>query len=145
MAAFTVNSTSVMTRRMRRLMRVLQRAAIADLIAYGGCYNCKQTAGTDLWSAHAIGDALDLFPVNSTPTQRAVNIERIRKAVIRHATRPTVANRGIPVWGVRYVIGNTTKWIRGEGDSHYGGVPHTSHVHAAGSFSTSVTPPCAGA
>ncbi len=134
---FPVNSTAVTTARIRRLIRVLRRAKVAEAISFGGVFNCRKTAGTSLWSAHARGDALDLFPV------KAEDIERIREAVIVHCTKPTLANFGIPVKGIVFVVGRKTQWVRGEGKSAYPGVSHDSHVHAAGSFSTPVKPPCA--
>lgn len=139
MIGFQVNSTSTITRRVARLNRILQRAKVAEVIDHAGVFNCRKTAGTDLWSAHAFGDATDLFPIEQAPEL----IDRIADAVIRHATRPTRANRGVPVLGIRYVIFGTRAWIRGRGVLPYHGTPHTSHVHAAGSFSTTTTPPCA--
>ncbi len=134
---FPVNSTSVTTPAVDRLIRVLRRAKIAEAILKGGVFNCRKTSGTSLWSAHARGDALDIFPV------KADDIERIREAVITHCTKPTLANFGRPVKGIIFVVGRKTQWIRGQGKSPYPGISHDSHVHAAGSFSSPVKPPCA--
>ena len=145
MKNFPVNSTSVTTRTIRRTMRVLRRAAVAEVISYGGVYNCRETGNYNppLWSPHARGDAIDLFPPNSTEPKRLANIERIGKAVIAHATRPTPANFGRPVRGIVHIIFGTKQWVRGIGLIPYSGVPHVTHVHVAGSFSTQVKPPCA--
>jgi hypothetical protein len=136
---FPIYSTSVITHRIARLGRVLRRAPVARVISRGGVYNCRSTAGTSLWSAHAFGDAIDLFP---EAAGREI-IERIGTAVVRNATRRTIANRGRPVKGIIFVAAWDREWIRGSGWRSRGKADHTGHVHAAGSFSTSKRPPCA--
>lgn len=136
---FPVNSTATITPRIARLCRVLNRGAIRKRIARAGVFNCRKTSGTVLWSAHAFGDAVDLFPQDQTDSE----IRRIADAVVRHATKPTIANLGRPVHNIMYVIAGRQRWIRGEGWGPYSGTPHTTHVHAAGSFSTATEPPCA--
>lgn len=136
---FPVGSTTTITPTITRLIAVLRRSSVADVIQRGGVFTCRQTLGSDLWSAHAFGDAVDLFP--TTPSR--VLARRIGEAIVAHATRPTLANRGRPCRGVVFVIAGDRQWIRGRGWLDYDGVPHDGHVHAAGSFSTRKRPPCA--
>ena len=68
---FPINSTSVMTPACERVCRVMQRVAREGLISYGGVFSCRKIAGTNYWSQHAWGNALDLFPKTARTTTRS--------------------------------------------------------------------------
>lgn len=137
---FPVGSISTITRRCKRFsLSVLQRTPAAAVIERGGVFNCRQTAGTEKWSPHAFGDAVDLFPKHPGDDEE---LRRIGTAAVRQATRRTVANRGRRC-PIVHVIFLDTEWVEGIGFRHYAGVPHTTHVHVGFSFSTVIKPPCA--
>lgn len=134
---FPVMSTATITRRCARFaFRVMQRSSVAHLIARGGVFNCRQTSGTNSWSPHAFGDAIDLFP------EHDIGLRRIALNVFAQATKRTIANRGVTC-PVVHIIYHDNEWIRGKGWRHYDGVFHSSHVHVGFSFSTTRRPPCA--
>jgi hypothetical protein len=81
---FPINSTSVMTPACERVCRVMQRVAREGLISYGGVFSCRKIAGTNYWSQHAWGNALDLFPKDSK-----YNDEIARAAVTRLRSGPS--------------------------------------------------------
>jgi hypothetical protein len=85
---FPINSTSVMTLACERVCRVMQRVAREGLISYGGVFSCRKIAGTNYWSQHAWGNALDLFPKESKYN------DEIAEAAVTQATKRTFANRG---------------------------------------------------
>jgi hypothetical protein len=134
---FPVNSTSVETDRIKRVIAVTQRRPwISSFITSAGVYVCKFTAGTTLYSAHAFGDAVDFM----APAER---LEAIANRVVADAEGRTFANLGKPTKAV-FVIYKDRQWVKGKGWSHYDGVFHGTHVHVGCSFSTTVKPPCAG-
>jgi len=85
---FPINSTSVITPACERVCRVMQRVAKEGLISYGGVFSCRKIAGTNYWSQHAWGNALDLFPTDSKYN------DEIARAAVTQATKRTFANRG---------------------------------------------------
>jgi len=125
--SFPINSTSTMTDACERVCRVMQRVAQEDRISYGGVFSCRKIAGTDTWSQHAWGHAVDLFP-----TEPRFNDE-IAKAAVIQATKRTVANRGRKL-ELSNVIDhlNSRIWTPGTGWHEYSGTvgPHV-HVQAA--------------
>lgn len=138
---FPVNSTSLLTRRMGRAIDVVQRRDVKSAVVDRcGVYNCRNTAGTDLLSAHAFGDAGDLmFKAGTTGEQR----DALARAIIADAERKTVANRGRKT-GVKFVIWHdgerNLQWVLGRGISTYTGSSHVGHIHFACSFSTAEPP-----
>ena len=85
---FPINSTSVITPACERVCRVMQRVAKEGLISYGGVFSCRKIAGTNYWSQHAWGNALDLFPTDGKYN------DKIARAAVTQATKRTFANRG---------------------------------------------------
>jgi hypothetical protein len=83
---FPINSTSVMTPACGRVGRVMQRVAREGLISYGGVFSCRKIAGTNYWSQHAWGNALDLFPRTARTTTRS---RGPRSPRLRSAPSPT--------------------------------------------------------
>src|SRR4249920_3279575 len=96
--AFPVNSTSVQTPPCGRVAAVMGRAKVGSgktrIIAYAGCYVCKQISGSSSWSQHSWGNALDLFP---KPDPQRVTVQhelrQIANSVVYQATHKTKANR----------------------------------------------------
>ncbi len=84
---FPINSTSVITP---------PASGFAVYAASGpggphllwGVFSCRKIAGTNYWSQHAWGNALDLFPTNSKYN------DEIARAAVTQATKRTFANRG---------------------------------------------------
>ena len=135
--AFAVNSTSLETKRMARVIRVAQRRDyINGAISSVGVYNCRKTAGSDLWSAHAVGDAGDFMrKVQGTGPSG----EEVAQRIIKDATEKTVANLGRPTEAI-FVIwqgadGVNRQWVKGQGITPYTGESHASHVHVGCSYS----------
>jgi hypothetical protein len=146
--SFPVYSTSVETRAIKRVVRVLQRAKVAQFIASGGVYNCRSIAGSSTFSQHAWGNAIDLFPksgpwVDKKFTTTDAELARIADAVVRQTTRRTIANRGRKL-PVSQVIDHDNRriWTPGEGWHPYTGTTG-AHVHVSGKPLFSGTPPCA--
>ena len=137
---FPVFNTSPQVAAIKRLNRVMGRTRIGKrLIARASVFACKITVGTSLYSAHAFGKAVDLM----LKVANREDAEDLRRAVVKQATKRTLSNRGRPIRGIRFVVGGNDQWVRGEGTSHYSGVPHDNHVHAATMGSTTTKPPCA--
>jgi len=132
---FPVVSTSTITPRMKRAIAVAQRRPFAEDVTSCGVFNCKITAGTTLYSAHALGDAGDFMAARE-------DLRRIAYGIVEDAEKRTKFNR-FRKTDIVFVVFEDRQWVKGEGWSAYGGVRHTNHVHAACSFSTSVKPPCA--
>jgi hypothetical protein len=134
---FPINSTSVITPACERVCRVMQRVAKEGLISYGGVFSCRKIAGTNYWSQHAWGNALDLFPTDSKYN------DEIARAAVTQATKRTFANRGRKL-DLSNVIDhlNGRIWTPGTGWHEYNGTvgPHV-HVQAA-PIKTGI-PPCA--
>lgn len=146
---FEVRSTSTITRATQRTIRVLQRSHVAPLIAYAGVFNCRYVSGTSVWSDHAWGAAVDLFPRGTnlypegTPEDFDEILRRIFHGVIMQATRRTRANRGRPL-RIRYVIDHQHAliWTPSAGVHHYSGTVGP-HVHVSTGREPTGTPPCA--
>lgn len=146
---FPVYSTSVITPQIRRVIRVLMRTPAAAFIDHAGVYNCRPIAGTSTWSQHAWGHAVDLFPQPKRTTKRGyVDSDEARtiiaNAVVRNATRRTVANRGRKL-RVAQVIDHDGRriWTPERGWHAYTG-SLGNHVHVSGAPLKTGTPPCAG-
>jgi hypothetical protein len=113
-----------------------------------GCYVCKETVGTSLFSAHSFGDAGDfMLKLSKLEAEEGLGAEILKgmaERIVRDATHKTLANLGRRTRAT-FVIHGDRQWIAGKGWSHYGGVPHTNHVHVGCSFSVSAPKPlCAG-
>jgi hypothetical protein len=134
---FPINSTSVMTDSCARVCRVLQRARIRKRISYGGVFACRKIAGTDVWSQHSWGNALDLFPKDATFN------DEIARAAVHHAKHRTWANRGRKLQ-LSNVIDHLNRrlWSPGQGWRPYGGTVGP-HVHVQAAPIKTGTPPCA--
>jgi hypothetical protein len=139
--SFPSQSTSLETAAIKRALRVLNRAAISDDIAYAGVFVCKKIAGSNSWSQHAYGNAADLFPKASKPTQKT--LRDIADAVVRQATKATVANRGVRIKVAEVIDHDAGRiWTPMEGWHSYGGTTG-AHIHVSGSPLRSGTPACA--
>lgn len=135
--AFPINSTSVQTSPCKRVGRVMQRANVARLISHAGCYNCRTISGSTVYSQHAWGNALDLFPEN------AVHNDEIADAVVYQAKHRTKANRFRRL-RVAEVIDHLNRriWTPAGGWRVYGGTIGP-HVHVTASPKRYGTPDCA--
>lgn len=102
-------------------------------IGINGIFCCKKTVGTNVWSDHSWGAAID---VGFATTPAAKKMAFAKKAV-------EVAAR----YQIKYVIYNSRIWnSEDKWHSYTGSDPHTSHVHV--SFKDSgagdgIVPPCA--
>lgn len=143
--SFPVNSTSVETRRIARVIRVFQRHLLrASLVTNGGLYVCKETAGTSLFSAHSFGDAVDLMCYKGPEA-----LESIAHALIRDREKRTVLNmmRRTEAYLIIWKGPNGPRqWTPSEGIKVYtGSSDHSTHVHVGCSPSVkSPKPLCAG-
>ncbi len=140
--SFPVNSTSVETAAVRRIVRVLERAKVSKLIGSAGVYNCRKIAGSSSWSQHAWGNAVDLFPVAPVADddgQRYV----IAHHVVDLATHRRRVNRFRKL-AVAEVIDHDARmiWTPERGWHRYTGSTG-DHVHVAGAPLRTGTPPCA--
>lgn len=141
---FPINSTSVITPAIARTGRVLGRAKINERIAYAGCYNCRPVQGSYTYSQHSWGNALDLFPVgHNDPDLTQADLRKIADAVVLHATKRTIANRGRKL-AVSQVIDHDARriWQRGIGWRPYTGTTG-AHVHVSGEPLRTGKPACA--
>lgn len=135
-ANFPINSTSVITASIERVGKVLQRAGVSDVIAYGGVYNCRFVVGTTTPSQHSYGNAIDLFPEwasgGASGALMQAELRRIAEAVVRHATKKTVANRGVRL-DVAQVIDHDAGriWTPADGWHVYTGTTG-AHIHVSG-------------
>jgi len=140
---FPIFSTSVETPATKRLLRVLARTGVADLIGHAGVFACRKIAGSTSWSDHSWGAAADLFPKPPTGDDD-VERRRIFHAVIYQATHRTTANRGRKL-DVRYVIDHDARLIA-EAPSFQLRAYHGTtgdHVHVSTGERPTGTPPCA--
>lgn len=139
---FPVNSTSVETDAIKRVVRVLRRAKVSDHIAYGAVFNCRTIAGSSSYSQHAWGNAVDLFPRQPVGDD-AGERQLIFHAIIRNTTKRTLANRGKKL-AVSQVIDHSGRviWTPSEGIHPYTGTTG-DHVHVSGAPLRTGTPPCA--
>jgi hypothetical protein len=139
---FPVQSTSVETDAIARVVRVMERTRAAKKISYGAVYNCRKIEGSSVYSQHAWGNAIDLFP-----TLPASDDDRDRKiiadAVVYHTTHKTMANRGRKL-DVAQVIDHSGGriWTPALGWHPYSGTAG-DHVHVSGSPMRDGIPPCA--
>ena len=139
--SYPVNSTSVETRQIARVNRVLGRAKAGKKIAYAGVFVCKKIVGSTSWSQHSWGNAADLFPKQVYSDNRGLH--EIAVAVVRHTTKRTVANLGRKL-EVAEVIDHDNRviWTPALGWHPYGGTPG-AHVHVSGDPLHTGTPSCA--
>lgn len=137
--SFPINSTSVHTPSCKRVCRVMQRTAIArdGRISHGGVFNCRKISGTNFWSQHSWGNAVDLFPKDG-----AFNND-IAEAAVRQAKKRTWANRGRKLQ-LSNVIDHLNRriWTPGTGWHPYGGTVGP-HVHVQAAPIKTGTPGCA--
>jgi len=141
---YPVVSTSYYTKRCQRFNKVLNRSKVADLIAQGEVFACKQIAGTTEWSQHAWGNAVDLMVRNPSRPPVAVlhDLRIIAENAVAQGTQRTLANRGIRC-AVERVIYDEKEWRKGSGWFPYTGEPHTTHVHVDFAPNETGSPPCA--
>lgn len=146
---FPVYSTSVQTREVARIIRVLMRTPAAAFVHHAGVYNCRTIAGSSTWSQHAWGNAVDLFPQPKHTSKRGyVDAGEARRiianAIVRNATKRTRANRGRKL-KVAEVIDHDGRriWTPSRGWYTYTG-SRGNHVHVSGAPKRTGTPPCAG-
>lgn len=140
---FAVNSTSVETDAIERTIRVLQRAKVSKFIQFAGVFNCRVIAGTDSYSQHAWGNAVDLFPHDVPGFTSLEELAHIANGVVYQATHKTTANRGRKI-PVSQVIDHNNRriWTVSDGWHTYTGATG-AHVHVSGLPLRSGTPPCA--
>ncbi len=142
--SFPVNSTGTITPAISRVSRVLQRAKVGSgktrLIKFGGVFNCRTIAGSDTYSQHAWGNAIDLFPEHQSNDE----LRAIADAVVVQATKSTIANLGRKI-PVSQVIDHNNRriWTPSFGWKTYTG-SYGAHVHVSGEPLRLGTPPCAG-
>jgi len=146
--SFPVNSTSVQTAPCSRVATVMGRTKVGDgktrIIAYAGCYVCKQISGSSSWSQHSWGNALDLFPVGGKPLAVIqAELRDIANAVVYQATHKTKANRFRKL-DVAEVIDHDGRriWTPSQGWHSYGGTAG-AHVHVSAAPLKTGTPACA--
>lgn len=136
---FPVNSTSVITPPCKRYaLSVAQHSAVAKFIQYAGVFNCRKIHGSDSWSQHAYGNAVDLFA-------DASRLRRIANNIVAQATRTTWANKGklVPVAHVIWATGEGGIWTPDRGWHSYDGYHPATHVHADFYPQGTGTPACA--
>ena len=102
-----------------------------------GVFSCRKIAGTNYWSQHAWGNALDLFPKDSRDN------DEIAGAAVTQATKRTFANRGRKL-DLSNVIDhlNGRIWTPGTGWHEYNGTVGP-HVHVQAAPIKTGTPACA--
>lgn len=146
--SFPVYSFVNPTRAVARIVRVLQRTPAAAFIDHAGVYSCRRISGSSTWSQHAWSNAVDLFPQPKRTKRGYVDSDEARtiiaNAVVRNATRRTVANRGRKL-KVAQVIDHDGRriWTPERGWHAYTG-SLGNHVHVSGAPLKTGTPPCAG-
>ena len=141
--SFPVQSTSVETPVVERIIRVLRRAKIEKSISYGSVFNCRRISGSTSWSQHAYGNAVDLFPKGSEYGVKRARCYEIANAVVTQATKKTAANLGRKL-DVFEVIDheNHRRWEKGQGWGPYSGASGL-HVHVSGDPMREGIPRCA--
>ncbi len=139
--AFPVQSTSVETAAVKRICAVLQRTEAVKHIAYGQVFSCRKIAGSDSYSQHAWGNAVDLFPKGPSGDD-AKDRRIIAHTVVWQATHRTAANRGRKL-AVAEVIDHDARtiWTPEKGWHDYAGSTG-DHVHVSGAPLRTGTPPC---
>jgi hypothetical protein len=115
----------------------MQRVRVEALIKYGGVYSCRKISGTNYWSQHSWGNAVDLFP------ELVRHNDDIAKAAVTQATKRTWANRGRKL-ELSNVIDhlNSRVWTPGTGWHPYNGSVGP-HVHVQAAPIKTGQPPCA--
>lgn len=139
---FPLVSTSTMTPSMARSLKVLQRVQVLrKYIDRAAVFACRKVANSDFWSAHAEGKAADLmFRIRVVgDKEKALAIGR---AIVRQATKKTIANRGRKIDLVHVIVWDR-QWVRGLGWGPYNGALHNNHAHVAVAFSSQRVPDCA--
>jgi len=146
--SFPVNSTSVQTAPCSRVATVMGRAKVGSgktrIIAYAGCFVCKNISGSTSWSQHSWGNALDLFPIpHPSPTYVQDELRHIADAVVYQATHKTKANR-LRRLEVAEVIDHDGRriWTPSQGWHPYGGTSGP-HIHVSASPLRTGVPACA--
>ncbi len=142
--SFPVNSTSVETKAIERVIRVLKRTKAADRVSYGAVFSCRPIAGSSTYSQHSWGNAVDLFPKTGPHSDADAKDRAIIAAVIvKNTTKRTIANRGrkLPVSQVIDHDGRVI-WTPEQGWHGYTGTTG-DHVHVSGAPLRTGTPPCA--
>ncbi len=141
---FAVQSTSVETAAISRVVRVVQRAKIHRRVALAQVFNCRQISSGGSWSQHAWGNAVDLFPSGDIESHAAER-RAIANFVVRSTTRRTLANLGRKL-AVTEVIDHSGRRIWTKARASEGWRPYTGttgdHVHISGSPLRTGTPPC---
>ena len=146
--AFPVNSTSTQTAPCSRIATVMGRAKAGSgktrVIAYAGCFVCKKISGSDSWSQHSWGNALDLFPIpHPAPSYVQTELRQIAYGVVYQATHRTKANR-LRKLEVAEVIDHDARriWTPSQGWHAYGGTTG-AHIHVSASPLRTGRPACA--
>jgi hypothetical protein len=139
---FPVFSTSVETRPCKRFIRVMRRSRRRKLIEHGGVFNCRKVAGTNVWSQHAWGNAVDLFVVAAGTEHELENLQMVAYNAVLQGTKRTAANLGKPC-KVHTVIYANHVWERATGWKQYDGEFH-HHVHVDFDPHREGVPPCVG-
>jgi len=135
--AFTVLSISTITAPVARAIKVAQRAKFSKYIYQAGVYNCRKIDGTNTWSQHSWGNAVDLF------TRSALNNKRAANGIVYQTTHRTIANKFKKLDVYRVIDHeNSRDWVKGAGWTKYGGAKGL-HVHVEGDPVKTGTPPCA--
>ena len=138
-----MNSTATITESVERIIRVLQRANVESSIAYAGVFNCRRISGSPVWSQHAWGNAVDLFPRGSEYAEKRARCRDIANAVVYQATHRTKANRFRKLDVARVIDHeNRRDWTPHDGWTEYGGTTGL-HVHVEGQPVKTGVPPCA--
>jgi hypothetical protein len=131
-----------MTASCERICRVLQRARREKLVQYGAVFACRKIAGSTVWSQHAWGNALDLFPFPQS-TNISRDCQNIAEMAVYQAKHRTRANRGRKL-ALSNVIDHQNRriWEPGKGWRAYTGT-HGPHVHVQAAPIKTGNPPCA--
>jgi hypothetical protein len=146
--SFPVNSTSVQTAPCARVATVMGRTKVGSgttrIISYAGCFVCKKILGSAIWSQHAYGNALDLFPVGGgTKAELQRRLRQIANSVVYQATHRTAANR-LRKLEVAEVIDHDAGriWTPAGGWHSYGGTTG-AHIHVSAAPLKTGVPDCA--
>jgi len=142
--AFPINSTSVWTPSCERICRVMQRAKVANVIAYAGVFSCRKIEGSTSWSQHSWGNATDLFPKGALEyAVKRAHCRAIADATVYQATHRTKANRFRKLDVARVIDHeNRRDWTPQDGWTDYGGTTGL-HIHVEGQPTKTGTPACA--
>ena len=142
--SFPVNSTSVETAPVKRILACLQRAKVEPKIGYAGVFVCKKIVGSNSWSQHSWGNAADIFPEpNSQPSYVQKELRAIADAVIYQAKHRTAANRFRKLDVAEVIDHDASRiWTPSEGWHFYGGTKGP-HIHVSGKPLKTGVPPCA--